>query len=116
MGAPVIDCERVCILGKKLIISGALMEAGFASFIQAESEKIEAIVEKYLENEEAIPPTTEEVLQLNENVTDAIEAIRDTEELILQKITLGNQLRQILTDDCPCEEDDNGGVEPTGCC
>ena len=98
MGAPVLDCERVCILGKKLIISGALMEAGLASFVQAESEKIEAIVEKYVANAAATPPTTDQVIQLNEDVRLAFEAIALIEGLIIQKINLGNDLRQTLTD------------------
>lgn len=114
MGAPVLDCESLCILGKKLILSGALMEAGLASFVQAESEKIEAIVENYQENEEATLPNTDEVIQLNRDVKDAFEAIRLIEELILAKINIGNSFLYVQQDPCPCDEDDGAGV--SDCC
>lgn len=113
MGAPVLDCTSLCILGKKLILSGALMEAGLASFVQAESEKIEAIVENYQENEEATLPNTDEVIQLNRDVRDAFEAIRLIEELILAKINIGNGFLYVQQDPCPCDEDDN--EETFGC-
>lgn len=116
MGAPVLDCESLCILGKKLILSGALMEAGFASFVQAESEKIEAIVEKYLANAEATPPDTEDVIEVNELARDAFVQIRLIEQIIIQKINLGIGLLDD-EDPCPCEEEDdgNGDVGGTGC-
>lgn len=115
MGAPVLDCESLCILGKKLILSGALMEAGLASFVQAESEKIEAIVERYLANPEVTPPDTDDVIEVNELARDAFVQIRLIEQIIIDKINIG---RDFLNeeDPCPCEEEENGGVEPSDCC
>lgn len=100
MGAPVLNCEPICVIGKKLILSGALMEAGLASFVQAESEKIEALVP--LVATTAITPA--DLIQVNRDVTAALVAIRDIETLILEKIQLGNVLytRGTAGDACPC--------------
>lgn len=115
MGAPVLDCENLCILGKKLILSGALMEAGLASFVQAESEKIEAIVEKYLENEDATAPDTGVLIEVNQLAIDAFLQIRLIEQIIIDKINIGRGFID-RSDPCPCEEDDeNGDFGGTGC-
>ncbi|MEW8993260.1 hypothetical protein [Clostridium sp.] len=100
MGAPVLNCEPICVIGKKLILSGALMQAGLASFVQAESEKIEALVP--LVATTAITPA--ELIQVNRDVAAAFAAIRDIESIILQKIQLGNTLynRGTTGDACPC--------------
>lgn len=107
MGAPVLNCEPICVIGKKLMLSGALMEAGLASFVQAESEKIEALVPLVADTPEITPA---ELIQVNRDATDALEAIRDIETIIFQKIQLGNALYNVGTGDdvCPCP---NGNEE-----
>ncbi|MEG0371760.1 MAG: hypothetical protein RR645_05650 [Clostridium sp.] len=104
MGSPILDCTSICKLGKKVILSGALMEAGVAAFIQAESEKIEALTEKYKASNPIIPPTKEDIIKANEEATKAFEAIKGIEEKIVEKITIGRELYETSPDTCPCEE------------
>lgn len=104
MGAPVLNCEPICVIGKKLMLSGALMEAGLASFVQAESEKIEALVPLVTERPRITPA---DLIQVNRDATDAFQAIRDIESIIIQKIVIGRNLYELgEADVCPCPNGD----------
>ncbi|MEF9953357.1 MAG: hypothetical protein RSA01_05170 [Clostridium sp.] len=105
MGAPVLDCMSICKLGKKVMLSGALMEAGVASFVQAESEKIEALTEKYLQNKVGDLPTKADLLEANIEARKSFEAIQKIEEKIIEKINLGKGLYDSATDKCECSDD-----------
>lgn len=99
MGSPKLntqDCKR---LGKKLIESGALMEAGVAAILQAESEKIETLIEK--------DATICDLKQANEDLKEIIDDITSLEGRILKKIKWGICLSNCECDcetDCDCDD------------
>lgn len=95
MGAPVLETCDLCKLEKKLIESGALMEAAFAAILQAESEKIEALIKE--------KASKEELKHANEILKEIIIEIKETEKIILRKIDNGKELCNIKYDDCTCK-------------
>lgn len=84
MGAPILNTFNFGDLGKKLIESGALMEAGFASILQAESDKMEKLFELGLNKNE--------LMETDKKFAEIINTIKGTEEIILKKIEIGKEL------------------------
>ena len=95
MGAPVLETCDLCKLGKKLIESGALMEAAFAAILQAESEKIETLIKE--------KASKEELKHANDTLKEIVIEIKETEKIILRKIDNGKELCNIKYDDCTCK-------------
>ena len=82
MGSPQLDVVNPAVLGAQLIQSGALVQAGFASILQAESEKIE-----FLLDVEGI--TVEELLNANTTLFNILEAVAGVEDSVFNKIEAG---------------------------
>lgn len=81
----------LCILGKKLIFSGAVMEENLAAFLEAESRKIDAVVDKF-KKDQCSDVTTQDLLEINNSIKDSICCLAEIEEKIGAKIKLGEKL------------------------
>jgi hypothetical protein len=109
------DYERIkklcnidlCILGKKLIFSGALLQENLALFLKAQAEKINKFNSKINKNQDE-NVSFHDLLELNKSVKDTIYCIAEIEDRLTTKIMIGEKLLN-EKDSCPscCESNDD---------
>ena len=80
MGMPIIDVKDRCDAINDLIESVALGEAALAHILNAEGEKLQAVIAK--------KPCTEELLKVNDSVQRMVTAITRLEVILQTKLEL----------------------------
>ena len=96
MSMPIIDVKDRCEAINDLIESVALGEAALAHILNAEGEKLQAVI--------ACKPRTEELLKVNESVQKMVTAITRLEVILQSKL-------ELFSDEDCCKKHRYGNIE-----
>jgi hypothetical protein len=94
-----LDCERYCVLGKKILLATTLFESSLALLIHAEGEAIDTITDALQLCENVSLP---ELVDYNEATKELICCLAKIKEGIVKEIEIGNRIANTECDPCPC--------------
>lgn len=103
------------LIGKKLIISGALLQEYLAELVKAEADQINKTVKKLRKDENKVV-TINDLHKVNKSISETICCIAEIEDKIIEKIRLGEKL---FRENTPVQPDkvisDNKSAGKAGC-
>lgn len=93
------NCDPIK-LGCKLVESGEAFETALGALLEAESNKINALVKAFSPEDSCYPVCNDDLLNANSYLSQSLDCIKEIESLVLKIINLGNTAMQ-TPNPCP---------------
>lgn len=96
----ILDCQRYCVIGKKIILASAIFETGLSKLLHAEGEAIDKISNAL---PEGFCVKLDDLEDYNKITRELVCCIAEIKEKMLHEMKLGKEIVDKECDLCDCE-------------